>query len=283
MIKFTKMQGTGNDGIYVDCTKQNQQNIKKIAQQLCNRHLGIGADGLILILESKIADFKMEIYNSDGSQAEMCGNGIRCAGKFVYEKGLTNKTNIKIETLAGIKDLELNVKNGIVETVRVDMGEPILEAKKIPAKCDEKGKINLQIDNRQFEITCVSMGNPHGVTFVQNVEQTDVEKYGSKLENNPAFPQKANIEFVEKIDDNNIKMRVWERGVGETMACGTGACASVVASILNKKTSNKVNVHLKGGTLLIEWNKNNHVYMTGPAETSFEGEFNEEKYFYKEI
>lgn len=284
MLEFTKMQGIGNDYVYIDCTKKELENPEKISQIVSDRHFGIGSDGLILILNSKIADFKMEIYNADGSQAEMCGNGIRCVAKFVYDKGLTEKTKIKIETLAGIKELELNVENGKVKTVKVDMGEPILEAEKIPVYIDEKMKtegitltsviknLKLEAYNKSFTFTCVSMGNPHAITFIENVEKFDVKKFGSIFESAKSFPNKSNIEFVEIIDKENINMRVWERGSGETMACGTGASASVVACILNNKTSNKVKVHLLGGELYIEWNKeNNHIYMTGPAEIVFEG------------
>lgn len=284
MLEFTKMQGIGNDYVYIDCTKKELENPEKISQIVSDRHFGIGSDGLILILNSKVADFKMEIYNADGSQAEMCGNGIRCVAKFVYDKGLTDKTKIKIETLAGIKEIELNVENGKVKTVKVDMGEPILEAEKIPVYIDEKMKaegitptsviknLKLEAYNQNFIFTCVSMGNPHAITFIDDVEKFDVKKFGSVFEVAKAFPKKSNIEFVEIIDKENINMRVWERGSGETMACGTGSCASVVACILNNKTSNKVKVHLLGGELYIEWNKeNNHIYMTGPAEIVFEG------------
>ena len=284
MLEFTKMQGIGNDYVYIDCTKKELEKPEKISQIVSDRHFWIGSDGLILILNSKVADFKMEIYNADGSQAEMCGNGIRCVAKFVYDKGLTEKTKLKIETLAGIKELELNVENGKVKTVKVDMGEPILEAEKIPVYIDEKMKsegitptsviknLKLEAYNQNFTFTCVSMGNPHAITFIDNVEKFDVKKFGSVFEVAKAFPKKSNIEFVEIVDKENINMRVWERGSGETMACGTGSCASVVACILNNKTSNKVKVHLLGGELYIEWNKeNNHIYMTGPAEIVFEG------------
>lgn len=284
MLEFTKMQGIGNDYVYIDCTKKELEKPEKISQIVSDRHFGIGSDGLILILNSKVADFKMEIYNADGSQAEMCGNGIRCVAKFVYDKGLTEKTKLKIEALAGIKELELNVENGKVKTVKVDMGEPILEAEKIPVYIDEKMKsegitptsviknLKLEAYNQNFTFTCVSMGNPHAITFIDNVEKFDVKKFGSVFEVAKAFPKKSNIEFVEIVDKENINMRVWERGSGETMACGTGSCASVVACILNNKTSNKVKVHLLGGELYIEWNKeNNHIYMTGPAEIVFEG------------
>ncbi len=275
-MKFTKMQGIGNDYVYVDCTKENKiENPAELSKKVSNRHFGIGSDGLILIENSNVADFKMAIYNADGSQAEMCGNGIRCVAKFVFDKGLTNKENITIETLAGIKQLKLSTENGKVKKVRVDMGEPILEAKKIPVISDKNPVIDLQLQaaDKTFTATCVSMGNPHAITFVNNVEEFDVEKYGKILEIKKEFPKHSNIEFVELIDKNNIKMRVWERGSGETLACGTGSCASVVACILNNKTERKVNVHLLGGTLEIEWNKqNNHVYMEGPAEIVFEGE-----------
>ena len=275
-MKFTKMQGIGNDYVYVDCTKENKiENPAELSKKVSNRHFGIGSDGLILIENSNVADFKMAIYNADGSQAEMCGNGIRCVAKFVFDKGLINKENITIETLAGIKQLKLRTENGKVKKVRVDMGEPILEAKKIPVISDKNPVIDLQLQaaDKTFTATCVSMGNPHAITFVNNVEEFDVEKYGKILEIKKEFPKHSNIEFVELIDKNNIKMRVWERGSGETLACGTGSCASVVACILNNKTERKVNVHLLGGTLEIEWNKqNNHVYMEGPAEIVFEGE-----------
>lgn len=275
-MKFTKMQGIGNDYVYVDCTKENKiENPAELSKKVSNRHFGIGSDGLILIENSNVADFKMAIYNADGSQAEMCGNGIRCVAKFVFDKGLINKENITIETLAGIKQLKLSTENGKVKKVRVDMGEPILEAKKIPVISDKNPVIDLQLQaaDKTFTATCVSMGNPHAITFVNNVEEFDVEKYGKILEIKKEFPKHSNIEFVELIEKNNIKMRVWERGSGETLACGTGSCASVVACILNNKTERKVNVHLLGGTLEIEWNKqNNHVYMEGPAEIVFEGE-----------
>ena len=205
----------------------------------------------------------------------MCGNGIRCVGKFVFDKGLTNKTEVKIETLAGIKTLKLNIKKGKVSTARVDMGEPILEPKEIPVISNEDIVKNLEIsvEDRNFRFTCVSMGNPHAITFVDDTKNFDVEKYGKVIEVDKNFPRKTNVEFIEVIDKNNIKMRVWERGAGETLACGTGACASTVACILNGLTDRKVNVELLGGTLEIEWNKeDNHVYMTGPAVTVFEGE-----------
>ena len=279
MIKFTKMHGLGNDYVYIDAINQKIENESSLAKFVSNRHFGIGSDGLILICKSEVADFKMRMFNSDGSEAEMCGNGIRCVGKFVYDKGLTNKTTVKIETLAGIKTLILNIKDGKVETARVDMEEPILEAEKIPVISTEKPVKNLELEaeNKKFKFTCVSMGNPHAITIVENTKEFDVEKYGKVLEIDKAFPKKANIEFAQIIDRQNINMRVWERGAGETLACGTGACATAVACNLNGLTDRKVNIELLGGTLNIEWNEiDNHVYMTGPAVTVFDGELYEE-------
>ena len=274
MIKFTKMQGLGNDYVYMDAIHQKIENESSLAQFVSNRHFGIGSDGLILICKSDVADFKMRMFNSDGSEAEMCGNGIRCVGKFVYDKGLTDKTTVTIETLAGIKTLELNTKDGKVETVKVDMGEPILNPKEIPVISDEEPVKNLMLEaeGRKFKFTCVSMGNPHAITEVEDTEKFDVEKYGKVLEVDKAFPNKTNVEFIQIVDKNHVKMRVWERGAGETLACGTGACATAVACYLNGKTDRNVEVELLGGKLYIEWNEeNNHIYMTGPAVTVFEG------------
>ena len=277
MIKFTKMHGLGNDYVYIDCTKGNiPEDISSLAQKMSDRHFGVGSDGIILICNSENADFKMRMFNFDGSEAEMCGNGIRCVGKFVFDKGLTNSTTVSIETLAGIKILKLNVKDGKVETVRVDMGEPILSPEKIPVISDEKIVKNLELEaeGKKFKFTCVSMGNPHAITIVENVIDFNVYKYGKVLEIDSHFPKRCNIEFIEILDKENIKMRVWERGAGETLACGTGACATAVACVLNGYTNEKVKVELLGGTLEIEWNKqDNHVYMTGPAKTIFEGEY----------
>ncbi len=280
MMKFTKMHGLGNDYVYMDCTKSGvPDNVSDLAQFVSNRHFGVGSDGLILICASDTCDFKMKMYNADGSEAQMCGNGIRCVGKFVYDKGLTNKTNITVETLAGVKVLQLNIKNGKVETVKVDMGEPILEAIKIPVIADEKEVVkNLKITalDKEFKFTCVSMGNPHAITIIEDVDSFNVEKYGSILEIDRHFPEKANIEFIQIIDRNTVKMRVWERGSGETFACGTGACATTVACILNGFIEDEVTVKLLGGDLNIKWNKeDNHIYMTGPATTVFEGELEE--------
>ena len=279
MLKFTKMQVLGNDYVYIDCYSSNLKlkNIPYLAKFISDRHFGVGSDGIILICKSNVADFKMRMFNFDGSEAEMCGNGIRCVGKFVYDKKLTTKKNIKIETLSGIKDLKLKVENEIVKNVRVDMGEPILESEKIPVLYEKNIVKDLKIKalDREFSFTCVSMGNPHAITVVKNLKDFDVEKYGKILETNKCFPKKSNIEFVEIIDESNIKMRVWERGTGETLACGTGACAVAVACNINKFLKRKVKVELLGGTLQIEWDKKtNHVFMTGPAEIVFEGELN---------
>lgn len=277
MIKFTKMHGLGNDYVYINCTDgQEIKDVSNLAQFVSNRHFGVGSDGLILICKSKVADFKMRMFNYDGTEAEMCGNGIRCVGKFVYDKGLTNKDEITVETLAGIKKLKFNIKEGKVETVQVDMGEPILKPDKIPVIADEC-PVKIKLEDKEFRFTCVSMGNPHAITIIDDVKNFDIEKYGPILEVDEHFPRRANIEFIELVDKNNIKMRVWERGAGETLACGTGACASVVACNLNGYIENEANVELLGGNLQIKWDKeNNHIYMTGPAKTVFEGELPEE-------
>lgn len=283
-MKFSKMHGLGNDYIYLNNLNNQITNPEKLSIKLSNRHFGIGSDGLILICSSDKADFKMRMFNSDGTEAEMCGNGIRCVGKYVYDKGLTKKEKLSIETKAGIKYLDLFIKNNKVVKVTVDMGEPIFKEDLIPVtNFDEKitladieyGKVKTKIDEKNFSLTCVSMGNPHAITYVSNLDNFDVEMYGKALENDGHFPKKTNVEFIEIVDRKTIKMRVWERGSGETLACGTGACASVVASILNGLTERKVKVLLLGGTLDIEWKKDNHVYMTGEATTVFEGEINE--------
>lgn len=275
-IKFTKMQGLGNDYIYIDLVTQKLDDISELSIKYSDRHFGIGGDGIICILKSDIADFKMEIYNADGSKAEMCGNGIRCVGKFVYDKGLTEKENLTIETDAGLRYLTLFAKDGKVCEVKVDMGEPVLTPNKIPVligneKCiDEK----IEVLGRPYKVTCVSMGNPHAVTFVEDTKSLDLEGIGPYFENHKAFPKRINTEFIKVLDRKNIEMRVWERGSGETMACGTGACASAVASFLNGYTERDITVHLRGGDLKIFWDeKSGHVYMTGPAVTVFEGTF----------
>lgn len=246
MKKFTKMHGLGNDYVYMDAIHQKIDNESELARFVSNRNFGIGSDGLILICKSDIADFKMRMFNQDGSEAEMCGNGIRCVGKFVYDKGLTNKTTVSIETLAGIKILKLNVQKGKVHTVRVDMGEPILEPEKIPVVSREKPVKNLKLKalDKEFIFTCVSMGNPHAITVVEDTNQFDVESYGKIIEIDKAFPNKTNVEFVKVEDKEHIKMRVWERGAGETLACGTGACATAVACNINGLTNRYVYIEL---------------------------------------
>lgn len=277
-MEFTKMHGCGNDYVYVDCTQNELNNPGEIAVKVSDRHFGIGSDGLILIKKSDKADFFMEMYNADGSQGKMCGNGIRCVGKYVYDNGLTSKTDISVETLSGIKYLKLNVADGRVKTVCVNMGSPILNASDIPVKTElsDNGKtvINkpINIDGKIYEMTCVSMGNPHAVVFVDSTDEFPVDVIGPKFENNPVFPERTNTEFVELVDRTHLKMRVWERGSGETFACGTGTCATVVAAVLNGLCDNSVEVKLLGGILNITWDRNeNVVYMEGPAETVFKG------------
>jgi diaminopimelate epimerase len=274
-MKFIKMQGAGNDYIYVNCMEQTIENPSKVAKFVSDRHFGIGSDGLVLILPSKDSDFRMRMFNSDGSESEMCGNAIRCVGKFVYDNGLTDKKVIRIETLAGVKVLDMSVDSGKVTMVRVDMGEPILDPKSIPVKCDKPKFISepVSINNEIYKVTCVSMGNPHAVSYVEDVANFPLEAVGTKMEVHELYPKKINSEFVEVIDRKTLKMRVWERGAGETLACGTGACAVLVASVLNGVSERKATIKLIGGDLIIEWDeKDNHVYMTGPAVTVFSGE-----------
>ena len=275
-MKFTKMEGCGNDYVYVNGFEEKIDNPNEVAIAVSDRHFGIGSDGLIIINPSEVADFKMCMYNADGSEGKMCGNGIRCVAKYVYDFNLTDKDVITVETLSGIKTLKLNVENGKVKTVRVNMGAPILECDKVPVKYDDEKMINkpVKVDGKTFNITCVSMGNPHAVTFINDTDNLEIEKIGPKFENNDIFPDKVNTEFIQIIDKKTVKMRVWERGSGETFACGTGACASVVASVLNRLTENKVTVKLLGGELEIEYNQDeNTVYMTGPARVVFTGEY----------
>lgn len=275
LMKFTKMHGLGNDYIYVDAISQKIENPNEISKFVSDRHFGIGSDGLVLILPSDIADFKMRMFNSDGSEAEMCGNAIRCVGKFVYDKKMTDKSTITIETLAGIKVLEMTIENGKVVLVKVDMGEPILKAEEIPVLSEKHPVIDEEITAKDYSynFTCVSMGNPHAITYIENVGEFPLEKIGPLFEIHEKFPRKTNVEFVELIDKNTVKMRVWERGAGETLACGTGACAVLVASVLNGYVGRKSTIKLLGGDLTIEWNEfDNHIYMTGPATTVFEGE-----------
>lgn len=274
-MKFTKMQGLGNDYIYVNCFEQSVENPSEVAKFVSDRHFGIGSDGLVLILPSDKADFRMRMFNSDGSEAEMCGNAIRCVGKYVYDNGLTGKTIITVDTLAGIKILDMTVENGKVALVKVDMGEPIIKPVDIPINSTKEQFIAepVVIDGVTYSVTGVSMGNPHAITYVEDVLAFPLETVGPKMEVHTLYPRKINSEFVQVIDRTNLKMRVWERGAGETLACGTGACAVLVASVLNNVSERKATVKLLGGDLIIEWNeKDNHVYMTGPAVKVFEGE-----------
>ena len=276
-MKFTKMHGTGNDYIYVNGLVENIDNPAEFAIQYSDRHKGIGSDGLVMILVSDTCDFRMRMFNADGSESEMCGNASRCIGKYVYDKGLTNKTTLTLETLAGVKVLQLFI--GVdqkVEKVTVDMGEPILDAALIPVTSDKNRVINEPLafnSEIRYNITTVSMGNPHAVIFTTDILQLDLPKIGPVIENATIFPRRTNTEFIEVLTNNHVKMRVWERGSGETMACGTGACASVVAGVLNGLISRRTTVELLGGELTIEWKEeDNHVYLTGGATTVFEGE-----------
>ena len=274
-MKFTKMQGLGNDYVYVNCMEQMVEDAAETARRVSDRHFGIGSDGLILICPSDKADFEMRMYNADGSRGEMCGNGIRCVGKYVYDYGLTDKTSLSVETLGGIKHLFLEVEGGKVSLVKVDMGPAILEPEKIPVTAEGSRVVDepLCVDGKTFRMTCVSMGNPHAVIYVDDVQGMDLEKTGPSFENHERFPNRINTEFAHVLDRNTVEMRVWERGSGETLACGTGACAVAVASILNGYTEDQVTVGLLGGDLKIEWDREtNKVYMTGPAEVVFDGE-----------
>ena len=275
-MKFTKMHGCGNDYVYVNLFEEKIDNPAELSIKVSDRHFGIGSDGLITIGPSDVADFRMRIYNADGSEAEMCGNGIRCVAKYVYDHKMTDKTEISVESGAGIKYLTLFVEQGKVEQVRVDMGEPILEPAQIPvlAEGDKVVDEPIEVCGKTWNMTCVSMGNPHAVVFVDNVADFEIEKYGPHFEKHERFPKRTNTEFVEIISREEINMRVWERGSDETWACGTGTCASVMACILNNRTDNKVLVHLRGGDLTIEYNdKTNHIFMTGPATEVFSGEY----------
>lgn len=276
-MKFTKMEGLGNDYVYINCFQEKVENPGELAIRYSNRHFGIGSDGVILIKPSEIADFCMDMYNADGSQSEMCGNGIRCVGKYVYDYGLTDKTEISVETLAGIKYLKLILKDGKVDLVTVDMGEPELQADKIPValRLDEVIDQPIQVGNTVYQMTCVSMGNPHAVVFVDAVDKFPLETVGPLFEHHVMFPNRVNAEFIEVLNRKEVNMRVWERGTGETLACGTGACASTVACILNHKTEDEITLHLLGGDLKVAWDREkNKIYMTGPARVVFDGEIN---------
>ncbi|UVI27843.1 diaminopimelate epimerase [Paenibacillus spongiae] len=274
-MNFTKMHGLGNDFIVISGETTLPDHAAELAIELCNRYFGIGADGLVFILPSGKADFRMRIINSDGSEAEQCGNAIRCVAKYVYDNGLTDKESITIETLgAGVQQVQINSIDGRAHTVRVDMGEPILEGLKVPTTVDANPVLNhaIEVDGTEFRFTAVSMGNPHCVIYVDDAVNFDLNKWGPKLETHPMFPRKINVEFVTVRSRDYADMRVWERGAGPTLACGTGACATVVASVLNGYTDRKAVVALKGGELTIEWNEaDNHIYMTGPAAEVFRG------------
>ena len=277
-MEFTKMQGLGNDYVYVNCFKEKIENPSEMAVKVSDRHFGIGSDGLILIKPSEVADFEMEMYNADGSRGEMCGNGIRCVAKYVYDYGLTDKTSISVETLGGIKYLDLTVEHGKVTFVKVDMGTPILKPELIPIVAKGETVIDepIMVGGKEYHMTGVSMGNPHDVIFMDDIKNMEIEKIGPLFENHERFPNRINTEFVNVIDRHTAQMRVWERGSGETLACGTGACAVAVACILNGLTENTVTVKLLGGDLRIEWDREkNTVYMTGPAEVSFDGVWKE--------
>ena len=276
-MKFTKMKGIGNDYVYVNCLQETIENPSELAKKISDRHYGVGSDGLIMINPSDKADFEMEMYNADGSRGEMCGNGIRCVAKYVYDYGLTDKTSISVETLAGIKYLDLTVEDGKVVLVKVDMGKPMLRPEEVPVVSEKEEVIDepITVDGQEYRMTCVSMGNPHAVVFIdQDVKEFPLETVGVKFENHERFPKRVNTEFVNVLDRHTAQMRVWERGSGETLACGTGACAVAVACALNGLTEDEVTVKLLGGDLQIKWDREkNTVYMTGPAEVVFDGEW----------
>ncbi|WP_444660250.1 diaminopimelate epimerase [Caproiciproducens sp. R2] len=273
-MKFTKMQGIGNDYIYINCFEEKVQNPSGLSIKLSDRHFGVGSDGIILIEPSDKADCRMDIYNADGSQAMMCGNGIRCVGKYVYERGMVKKDVLKVDTMSGVKTLYLDVENGKVVSVTVDMGRPDFRAGNIPVTYPKDRMIDEPVvfGETEYRVTCVSMGNPHCVLFVDDVTKVKIEKIGSMLECDKIFPHRANIEFVQVLSPEEVNMRVWERGSGETWACGTGACAVAVACAANRKTGRSITVHLKGGDLHIKWEeKTDKVLMRGPAEFVFDG------------
>ena len=273
-LRFTKMHGIGNDYVYVDCFAASVPDPAALARRVSPRHTGIGSDGVILICPSDIADCRMEMYNADGSRGEMCGNGIRCVGKYVYDHGLVNKSKLRVATDAGVKALRLHTRDGRVHAVTVDMGEPLLDGPRIPV-ASEGRVINapLEVGGRTYQVTCVSMGNPHCVIFVASIEDLALAEIGPRFEHHPFFPQRVNTEFVQVMARTELRMRVWERGSGETAACGTGACAALVAAVLNETADRRATIHLSGGDLEIEWNvADNHVFMTGPAEEVFSGE-----------
>ena len=274
-MRFTKMQGLGNDYVYVNCFRENVENPSEMAIKVSDRHFGIGSDGLILIKPSEVADFRMDMYNADGSQAEMCGNGIRCVAKYVYDYGLTDQTEISVETLAGIKYLKLQIADGKVSRITVNMGQPELVPDKIPVQADGDRVVDepIVVNGVTYKMTCVSMGNPHCIVFVDDTADFPLEEIGPMFENHERFPKRVNTEFIQILNRNEVNMRVWERGSGETLACGTGACASAVACVLNGLTEDEITLHLLGGDLSVRWDQDeNLVYMTGPATVVFDGE-----------
>lgn len=279
-MKFTKMQGLGNDYVYVNCFREKIADPSRLAVKISDRHFGVGSDGLILINPSDKADFEMEMYNADGSRGEMCGNGIRCVAKYVYDYGLTDQTSISVETLGGIKYLDLTVKDGKAVLVKVNMGKPELSPEKIPVVSAGEKVVDepIDVDGQNYRMTCVSMGNPHAVVYVDcDVRNLPLEEIGPKFENHERFPNRVNTEFVRVLDRRTVEMRVWERGSGETLACGTGACAVAVSCVLNGLTEDEVTVKLLGGDLQIKWDREKDtVFMTGPAEVVFDGEWPEE-------
>ncbi len=275
-MRFTKMQGAGNDYVYVDCFAEPlPSNPAALARLISNRHFGVGGDGLILICPSEAADARMRMFNADGSESEMCGNGIRCVAKYVYDHGISNKETLAIETGRGVLSLDLEVVAGLVERVRVDMGQPILKAAEIPTTLagDPVVLAPLEVEGRTLEVTCVSMGNPHSITYVERLDDDWVLGLGPKIETDPHFPRRVNAEFVEVLAPNEVRMRVWERGSGETLACGTGASAVCVAGVLTGRTERRIVAHLPGGDLELEWAENGRVYMTGPAVEVFSGDW----------
>ncbi len=274
-MRFTKMHGTGNDYIYVDASTVDVQDPSILAKRVSDRHFGVGSDGLVLIMPSTVADFRMRMFNADGSESEMCGNASRCIGKYVFDKGLTSKTSVLLETGAGIRELQLSLVNGKVGSVCVDMGKPILDPASIPVSVfgEQAVYVPVTVDGVVFEVTCVSMGNPHAVLFTTGIDDLDLTKLGPCFENNVLFPNRVNTEFVEVLSSSHVKMRVWERGAGETLACGTGACAVLVAGVLRGLLQTKATIDLPGGSLTIEWKQDNqHVYLTGEAAFVYEGE-----------
>lgn len=276
-MKFTKMHGIGNDFVVINCLEQPilEEQLAEVSRKLNDRKFGIGGDGLILVLPSKMADFRMRMFNPDGSEAEMCGNGIRCFAKYLYDRKLAGDTHLRVETKAGVKTIKMLTRGGKVESVRVDMGQPRLRRSEIPMRGDDTERVvgePLKVDGNRFQITAVSMGNPHVVIFDDNVKSLDLERLGPLIENHKAFPERTNVQFVQVCNSSEIVLRTWERGAGITLACGTGACAAVVASALNNKTGKHVRVHLPGGDLVIEWTGDNRVMMNGPAEEVFEGD-----------